>query len=196
MTIQMKCSRSSLRVALKMLENNGVIYVKGGALGGYIVKDSNLRNVAQTINLMYQIGNFTIVELLEVRKIIEVSCINYASDRINEDEIDLLTKNVKELYNNYDEYEFLIKNNREFHLLIASFSGNKLLKILCETMMDAIDSSVYQLITTEDKGYELYLSHKDILEALISKNKDKAIEAMNKHINAIKINWKNHINHD
>lgn len=116
-------SRSSLREALVALEISGVIEIQSGA--GIFVRDTNSR------------ANYPLSDLLKARKIIDGET---AYSAANADVV--LKQKLKELYllmNFYVETnkvsEFY-KADRDFHILIAKLSNNKVFYDMVKMLWD------------------------------------------------------------
>ncbi|RXT07140.1 FadR/GntR family transcriptional regulator [Ammoniphilus sp. CFH 90114] len=190
---EMQCSRSAVREALKMLEHSGVVQTIQGAQGGCFVKESNLDGVASSITLLYKLGQVSMMELIEVRKILEVTTAGKAAKRMTPNELNQIKENVCQLQKSYKDKAFMIQNNREFHRLIAQFSGNTMLLLLMNTILDSIDHSVEQLITTDENREKVLRSHMRILDAFERRDEQLAMEAMEQHIGGMEKNVENMI---
>ena len=64
-------SRGSIREALRVLEQKGLIDIKTGVAGGAVVRSPDFRQVTETLNLLVQSQQVSLSHLLEFRQEIE-----------------------------------------------------------------------------------------------------------------------------
>lgn len=185
MAEQMVCSRSAIREAIKMLETMGLVEIRKGVNGGTYVKESNFENVAKSIYLMYRLAQVDIFQLLEYRKVIELAAVRYATERASPEKIDMLKENVNQLKENLHDPEFRKRNNRDFHLMIASFSQNKILMMSMQAIIKAIDHSLEVLVQDEEASHILWKSHDNIVKAMEKRDGDLAERKMEEHLLSI-----------
>lgn len=183
--IQMNCSRTAVREALKMLEKVGVIETFNGVNGGSFIKKENTETIGNSLRLMLQMGEIDQFELVEARKALETIAVQYAVERATKEDIDKLKQNIIELEKNSEDHYFRIKNNHEFHEMIFLFSRNKILLLCIQALMVAINRTFEKIVQDETAVRELISSHKKIVEAIEKKNVKLAQEEMVKHIKLV-----------
>lgn len=125
-------SRSSLREAVRALALVNILDVKRGD-GTYVTS----LEPALLLEALSFIVDFhkdaTVLEFLQVRRILEPAATAMAAERITEDEITGLGKLLDSL-GKHPEVEDLVANDIEFHRRIAACSGNAVLCSLLETL--------------------------------------------------------------
>ena len=134
---------------------------------GYIVTKPTLQDILETFHL---------------RLILEVEAIGLAVRRITPDEISRLEKNIQEEEHlaasfNPAQKENASALNRDFHLAIAHTSGNNRLVEYIQQLIDDMERTLVHDPYLADPN-----QHKKIVEALLSKDKKQAQEAMYLHI--------------
>ena len=134
---------------------------------GYIVTKPTLQDILETFHL---------------RLILEVEGIGLAVGRISPEEISRLEKNILEEEHlaasfNPAQKENASALNRDFHLAIAYTSGNNRLVEYIQQLIDDMERTLVNDPYLADPD-----QHKKIVEALLSKDKKQAQEAMCLHI--------------
>ena len=125
-------SRNSMREVVKALEVIRVLDVRRGD-GTYVTS----LEPALLLEALSFIVDFhrdtTVLELLQVRRILEPAATALATQRATDSEIDDLRKLLDSLGSN-PAVEEMVANDLEFHRRIAACSGNSMLCSLVETM--------------------------------------------------------------
>jgi DNA-binding FadR family transcriptional regulator len=179
---QFKSGRMVVREALRTLEHSGLIYIKQGSLGGTFIKNADTKVITRSISDMIRIGNVTLQELTETRLGIEMVILDFAFNRINRDDLDLLKKNIE------DSEEQILKGKRplddhlNFHLLLAKSSKNTLFEMIIESIMTVTKS--FLLTVKPDAKYlnKVLNYHKEIYKAIKENNLTIAKGKMKEHL--------------
>jgi DNA-binding GntR family transcriptional regulator len=166
---KLRISRTPVREILNRLEDAGIIERK--KKGGTYVKKINIRE----INEMYEIREY--LEGLAARK---------TAEKVTEEIINKLKeieKKYREALKNKD-LSSMIEKDAEFHLTIAEESGNKMLYKLMDNLH--LLTKIFRISFKFPHYFERYIenpfSHKKIIEAIKSRNPDKAEKTIRKHI--------------
>jgi len=160
-------SRTPVREALQMLVNDGWVIVEPWK-GAY----------------MNPITEKGLIEVFQVRLALEVLAIELIMDKISEQDIRTLTNILlkqEKLQENYQADEFIIVD-REFHMVIAQMTDNKILIDVLNNLSDMIRRIGVQAVQDVNRFIETLDEHSHILIALKERNKEKAVEAMKEHI--------------
>ena len=111
----------------------------------------------------------TVLEFLQVRRILEPAATAMAAKRITEDEITGLGKLLDSL-GKHPEVEDLVANDLEFHRRIAACSGNTVLCSLLETLSaPTTRARVWRGLTQAGARERTLDEHRAILDALASR---------------------------
>jgi DNA-binding GntR family transcriptional regulator len=144
-------SRTPVREALKTLIQEGLV-----------------ESVPGTCYLVAPVTTKDVVELFDMRRILEEAAAIRAAARIKEEQLDELERLMGEPHS-LDDEESLIRwydTNTEFHVGIARVSGNDRLVQALRAVLEDI-SRVYLLdLQLHTHTAELVESHREILEAL------------------------------
>lgn len=139
-------SRSSLREAVKALELTRVLDVRRGD-GTYVTSlDAKLLNkaVAFVVDLHQ---DRSVLELFEVRRILEPATAHLAAGRITAADISRLRDSLK-MVDEYSSVEELVAHDLTFHGVIAQAAGNDYLGSLVEALYSStIRARIWQDVT-------------------------------------------------
>ncbi|MFC0524691.1 FadR/GntR family transcriptional regulator [Pontibacillus salicampi] len=173
-------SRNSVREGLKSLQILGVIESRAGA--GTKISEDALRKIHNTelINLISD--GSSIIELMELRMIIEPQLAFLASKRANEKDKERLRDFIHNIENKDAEEEQVKEKGFDFHMLIAEIAQNKfavkLLTSLTEELSIQRDFLIYNQVNLQDNSKE----HIHICEAILNRNPENARDLMYNHI--------------
>jgi DNA-binding FadR family transcriptional regulator len=179
---QFNAGRMVVREALRTLEHSGLIEIKQGSLGGAFIKDAGPKVMTRSIWDMVNIGNIKIKDLTEVRLGIEKVILEFAIVRINNEELDLLQKNIEDTKELAAKGSRVVKNNLNFHLLLAKSSRNPLFQMIAESIMNVMESFLLSLRPNKEYGRKVLKHHKEIYEAIRDKNLIVAQKKLEDHI--------------
>ncbi|HBG74893.1 MAG: hypothetical protein A2X25_07665 [Chloroflexi bacterium GWB2_49_20] len=157
LTKHYETSITPLRDAISLLSQEGLVTIKPRR--GYFV---------------CQITVHQLIDLFEVREILETASIQRAVGRITDEQIEQLTHD----YTGYDDdsYDRYIDENRRFHCLIAKATGNEELVQMMGRVHDLLARFMFlvfrQTVKTQDK------THTCIIEALQARDEEAVLKAI------------------
>jgi GntR family transcriptional repressor for pyruvate dehydrogenase complex len=126
---QIGVSRGSLREAVRVLDYLGIVDVRVG--DGTYVTNLDGASLLGGLNLLGRVANDqTVLEILEIRRVIESAAAAMAASRITPEQLTELENVLAELSEETDEDRFVQLDIR-FHDLIAAATGNVVLHGLC-----------------------------------------------------------------
>ena len=177
-------SRSSLREAVKALEIIRVLDVRRGD-GTYVTSlEPKLLTEAMTFIVdLHQ--DESILDIFEVRRILEPAAAAMAAGRITAEEIDALRATMENI-DDSTSVEQLVEHDLIFHRLITSASDNSYLA----SVLDALSSSTVRARIwrglTQEKAVDRTLSeHASIIEALERGDAELAKALLTVHISGV-----------
>jgi len=145
LAVQFKTGRISVREALRMLEQAGLILIRQGSDGGAYVRDADLSHASESISDVIRRADLSLEDLTEVRIWIEELVIELAVQRMGEGHLELLQKHIQEAEAILKEgkaargksldFDSLAVTNFDFHLTIARATKNPLLELIIESLI-------------------------------------------------------------
>lgn len=185
LTALLRVSRSSLREALKRLEASG--YVDIHQRRGVFVKSVQGAISFSPLKNMVRSDERKIVQLYEVRRDLEeASAYAAAMERTTKD-LEEIQKRQKSFSGKDEESFFSWENDEAFHVAIARASHN-IFRI--HSIMNILDFSrefikpiMEGFAESESNKKEIVFQHQQIVEAIVSKDEQKAREKMRSHLN-------------
>ncbi|MGI6109202.1 MAG: FadR/GntR family transcriptional regulator [Eubacteriaceae bacterium] len=187
---QLGISRNSLREAIRTLEMMGFLSSEQGA--GNFVSCNISRNLADSLNLLFLLGQIDYRQVSETRKALEMQAAILASDRITPVQIAQIERVVKSMRS--DDERLNIEADRMLHDLIAQASQNQLIIQLLTALSDAISSFIADMrreIALNPEGREeLQRSHEQLVEGLRRSDKKEISDALNEHFHLVDTNIK------
>jgi GntR family transcriptional regulator, transcriptional repressor for pyruvate dehydrogenase complex len=177
-------SRSSLREAVKALSLVNILDVRRG--DGTYVTSLEPTLLLEALSFIVDFHrDATVLELLQVRRILEPAATAMAAERVTEDEIDDLRKLLDSL-GPRPEVEDLVANDLEFHRRIATCSGNAFLSSLLDTLSaPTTRARVWRGLTQAGATERTLAEHKAILDAMASRDPDVARSWSTVHIASV-----------
>ncbi len=169
-------SRGTLREALRVLEQKGLIEIKLGVTGGAIVKQIDADPIVQSLALLIRSGGVSLDHLAEFRIKIEGSIVELAAQRATPEDIqemERLFKKAKTYFENQD-WENFLKTDETMHTYFGTMSRNPVFQFVQKSIHDNIH-----------QYYSSYLpmNHERTLENLT--DFEKIIAAMKLHDSAM-----------
>ena len=177
-------SRSSLREAVKALDLIRVLDVRRGD-GTYVTSlEPNLLTeaIAFVVDLHQ---DSSVLELFEVRRILEPASAGLAAARMSPDQLEALRQSIAAAHDE-TSVEDLVAHDLEFHGLIAAAAGNTYLCSLLEGLSSStVRARVWRGIT-QDRAVSRTLSeHHAIADALARGDAELARALMTVHISGV-----------
>ena len=184
-------SRNSLREAVRALIQANVLDVRRGD-GTYVTSlepQLLLSGLAFVMDLMQ---DRTVLELFEVRRLLEPAATGVAAARITDDSIDGL-RGLLEAMRRSTTAEELVSLDVEFHRSIVEASGNQTLVSLLEALFTrTARARIWRGIWDRDALDWTYAQHELIVEALAQRDATLATAAATVHVAASE-RWIRHL---
>ena len=182
----MRVSRATIREAIRLLTEQGVLVVKRGRSGGTFVSKDLASSKVLSMRRRLQDTGFSLSEVLDHRLVIELGTIELAAQRAKPAhicEMQSLIDKMKQASNDYSAYR---KLDAQFHLAIARATQTNRLPIV---MADIQAESSDLLSSVPPSNKALFNStdqHQDMLNAVKDSDSELARAIMTEHILATK----------
>lgn len=172
-------SRVTIRAATQRLSALGLVKVKQGE-GTFIEKYTASNHLNLLIPLL-TLENKDIMQLMQLRKILEVGIIEVVARNISKPGIDTLENIYLKMVETKEDRGSFAEYDSQFHLTLADLSGNPLI-VACYSVISGIFSSAMKQIANMMGSEEALRYHKKILDALKKGDEKMAQNLMQKHI--------------
>jgi len=179
---QLGVGRSAIREALKVLDILGMIDIRLGQ-GTYLVgQESNFFAVPLSWSLFLDGGQ--IMNILEVRNVLELKSAELAASCDDEAKLAKLTDVYHEMYGSHAEHNLnaAIDEDIEFHSCIADCSGNPVIYSMLQTIRNLMRRVSESGLGDDVQLHEIFIEHRKIYGAIVSRNPELAVEAMKEHL--------------
>jgi DNA-binding FadR family transcriptional regulator len=196
---QFNVGRQSVREALRILELSGFITIQKGGGGGAVIKDTISNTISKLFLDAFQLEKITIEELTVARFEIEKIVLKYAIENAEEADIKSLQENVRNAHKKIEANINVIDENIQFHHLLAKASKNHLFVIVVEAVTTAVRHFLSELgpdaeFSDNEQWYNENIIqskntlayHNEILNAVIEKKLDKAVDILENHLQEVK----------
>ena len=178
--------RPTVREALRVLDNMGLIEIGSGSKGS-TVKDVDITQymeaVREQMSHLIKLNEDTIRDLWEVRKYIELGIAMTATDRATEEDIDMLLDYIQRMETCRDDIHAYFVIAVEFHKYLAKLTQNKIFYILWGMFEDILLKGYLPNLETlfPEGPTRLLESNKSLVNAIKSGDRDRIKRAMDVH---------------
>lgn len=173
--------RSTIREGIRSLENAGL--VQRGAGKRLQVSVPDMSDVGSVVTRALGLKQVSFYELWEMQMQLEPFAARLAAERISKELEKELRENVASLRNNLDDDDFVIRNDTEFHQLIAEAAQNSALSLSAAPVGALLFSATVNLYSGVPQArHRLLEAHEAILEAILGRAAEIAEHWMARHI--------------
>lgn len=135
---QFQRSRPSVREALRMLQQNGLIRIDVGSAGGAIVQGFSTVGLERSLKALAESGFISLKELRDYRIINDIGCARLAAQNRTDKDIALLNENIVAYGNSINDSDTIHKIDEDFHYILANASHN--------AMVIAVNATITEMI--------------------------------------------------
>lgn len=177
----LQVNRSTVREAIRSLEENGVVARRPGGKKLYVTvpRRAELSNRMTAAMVLQKI---TVRELWGAMMVMEPALAAEAAGNIEPEQISALERNLAETARHLDDRESILKLDLEFHDLIADAGGNRALQLSREPISELFYPAFEAVFQRLSAGERLLTAHRHIVDALKVADAGAASEWMRKHI--------------
>jgi len=179
-------SRAVFREAVRLLEHHQIAKMRRGPGGGLFVTEPGVDAITEAIALSLERRGIQAKQLAEVRKGVELACVELATERLDDDGIARLEEGLA-LERAVHEAEFSPAAH-DVHVVIAEVTGNRVLALI--VLVLARLSLLHQSSgRTRPPGAEIERDviaiHESIVEAILANDAQLARFRMRRHIETL-----------
>jgi len=172
--------RSTVREALRQLEQDGLVQRMGKRLVVTVPQQSDLTRTAERALVLQRVS---FREVWEVASTIEPLCARLAAERITDDELARLQANLTQTAERVREGQSPVQLTIEFQSLVAEAARNQAL-LLARAPMSLLMLAGYAAIAPRlpQSGARLLEAHQHVLESLSQHDAESAVAWTRKHL--------------
>lgn len=178
-------SRASLREGLRILEVNGLIWMRPGSRGGPVVGAVDATNFGRTVSLFLQLNRTTFTELMDARMTMEPLMARLAAERKDPErleQLEALLEAHREL-GPADAKEY-IRTAQDFHAVVAGLSGNPVLDLFGRSLTEIYTKRILVWHEPTARWPEVKREHEEIATAILNGDAQTAELLMAAHMRA------------
>ncbi len=184
---KLNVSRASVREAFSALEMMGIISIRPGE--GSFVRQVSFEGMLEPLSFILQMEIEDIMQLLEVRKILEVETAALAALRATHEDLEDIHRAIISMKEELRRGEVGDTADARFHFAIAKAANNPILIKVMNTISDLMNtsfrSSRQKLFLIENMPAVLYNAHFEIYEAISDHNPSLARLRMREHLTMV-----------
>ncbi|MDA8188520.1 MAG: FadR/GntR family transcriptional regulator [Dehalococcoidales bacterium] len=181
---QFHVSRATIREALRMLEQSGLVVVRLGPLGGGFVAEASAEPVVNALSLMLRSERTKLAELMEARQSIEATTARLAAERAGHNDLAAMLSAIELMEANCSSKQSFLETNAVFHEALAEAARNSVLLMTLRAIRGLIYRSIDLLPIDQEMSHSSARFHREIYEAVVGKNPDAAELAMRCHLDS------------
>ena len=180
----MGVSRPSIREAVKLLELQGMIETVQG--GGTVVKNIAAQEIKTPMEALLSSDKEKIMELTDVRALLEVWSAKRAATNRTEDELQRILSLVEGMEKDFETGSIHYELDAKFHKEIAGATHNTILTHLVGSVFDLIRESIKfhreQMFVSRRDQEKILEHHRMVYDAIRDQDPTRAEAEMYKHL--------------
>ncbi len=180
-------SRGTLREALRVLEQKGLIEIRLGVDGGAIVTDPGGKQITESLAMLIRSQKISLRHLAEFREDVEGTVTGMAAERATEDDIRHLQNLLKEAKACWEasgeQWQEFMQVDEKVHMFMAHISGNLIYEFILKTIHDNIHIYYDRYLPWGPK--ELNENYNDLCQlvaALADNDTERAVKVAREHV--------------
>jgi DNA-binding FadR family transcriptional regulator len=175
--------RGSLREALRILEIHGVISIRPGPRGGPIVEAVDSGDFARMASLFFFLTSSTYADLIGARRVTDPVMARLAAERRDAADLKRLKEVIDLAHSRLEATDAAwMDASSAFHLLLGGMSGNRVLDVLSQALMEIWIARLQHVIYPQPARSHTLQVHQSIAEAVTAGDGDAADEIMATHM--------------
>ena len=174
-----KTSRGTLREALRILEQKGLIEIKLGVSGGAMVKSAMVDQFAENLALIVRLQQIPLTHLAEFREGVEGAVASIAALRAQKSDIDHLQSLLADAKVHVDggasQWDAFLSVDKKIHQALATITGNPMYIMVHHVVHDNIQRYYDKFLPADEK--RLHENFQDLCDIIDAIGRGEATEA-------------------
>ncbi len=180
-------SRGTLREALRVLEQKGLIEIKLGVGGGSVVKAAPLEQVCNGLDLLIRFQKISLRHLAEFREDVESAVAAIAARRAKQRDVHILEGLVKDAQGYRDQgvayWREFVEVDKQIHQALAGITGNPMYIVINQIVHDNIQRYYEAYLPWTEEMLDENFNDLHTIVALISRgDSEKASRLARRHV--------------
>lgn len=183
-------SRAAIREAVRLLEHHSIARMRRGPGGGLVVAKPDLDASVEAMALYLDYRGATAADLLLVRKILELGCLDIVAARAAEPEVsDLLSRSLTVTADTPAGDVNRLAD--QLHLTLAELTGDPALVFLLRIVTTLWARHVRREPggRAQNTNEVVAHAHSSIVDAMLAGDRELARHRMNRHLDALSVWW-------
>jgi len=182
---QFGVSRTAVREAVKTLREKGLVESYSGR--GTFITNGTSQAIKQSLDFMMRIGQQDgLVQLAEVRQILEPEIVALAASRVQEQHLAMMREAVAVMDEALRDPDAYIEADLDFHLSLAEAAENPIILSLIDSIVGLLREQRLRIFYVDGGPDRGQYHHKRILEAVEQRDEDRARDAMRAHLQQVR----------
>jgi len=143
--VQLGVSRATLREALRVLEQKGLIEIRTGVAGGSIIRGIHSETLSENMGLLIRNHTVSVRDLVVFREVMEGGVAFLAAQLSTSTDIELLRQLLVEAESHFKEgnsgWDAFVRTDKQIHIALARMSRNQLIITIMESIYDNIHTN-------------------------------------------------------
>jgi len=180
-------SRGTLREALRVLEQKGLIEIRLGVGGGAIAKGPGGEQMTESLDMLIRGHQVSLQHLAEFREGVEGSVAGLAAQRARPDDIALLRELLRSAGQcrqaGVQMWPEFVRVDEQIHMALARIARNPVYALILKTVHDNIQIYFNRFLPCgQDELEENYHDLKQLVEAVATGRSEQAIDVAREHV--------------
>ena len=177
---QFGVSRASVREAMRLLDQKGLVDIKPGA--GTFVTEDVVEAIVQAFSNLLAESEDGAGDVFEMRLLLEPHVASLAAQRATDADIERLRRILKEQGTDIETGGTGVAYDTAFHFAIANTTNNSALVAVTHAISDILSQSREDSLMSPERSQKSLRSHLQILAAIESGDPEATQTAMHEHI--------------
>ncbi|MFZ7124958.1 MAG: FadR/GntR family transcriptional regulator [Desulfobacterales bacterium] len=184
---QFQTSRGTLREALRVLEQKGLVEIRVGVGGGAVVKAPPLESIHEGLGLLIRFQKISLRHLAEFREGVEGTVAAMAAQRATGKDLEQLDRYIREAEETVrlgvHHWREFVQVDQKIHQALAKITGNPMYIVVHQMVHDNIQRYYEQFLPwTEAMLQENFEDLRQIVELIRQRRKSEARALAQKHV--------------
>lgn len=176
---QLGVGRSSVREAMRALEEKGIVEVVQGK--GCFVCNEPHRGIMAQLQFLVNFEDHPCEALTELRLMLEVGLVRLAAVRADEADLKRLKEQLEKLARAHT-LEEMVQAGADFHLILVEAAKNGFAATLYEAVTQLINEIYRDLERTEEQKLQSFRDHEEIYHAIVARDPEAAVQKLEAHL--------------